>query len=153
MDPDNPVVKLCAEGMQAEGENRPDDARELFEQAWALATDDYEACIAAHYVARHQRDAAAALHWNEVALRRAVAVADSRVAPFYPSLHLNLGRSLELAGDTVAACRHYVLAAERLDALPPSPYASLVRQGVAAGRARVCPPDAGAPGCAPAGEP
>lgn len=54
IDPDNAVVKLCAQGMQAEGAGRRGDARALFEQAWEIAGDDYERCIAAHYLARHQ---------------------------------------------------------------------------------------------------
>jgi hypothetical protein len=58
MDPNNPVVRLCAAGMAAEGEGRPADAKALFEQAWAESRDDFEACIAAHYVARHQATAA-----------------------------------------------------------------------------------------------
>jgi len=47
VDPNNPVVKLCAAGMAAEGEGRRDDARVSFEQAWAQSRDDFEACIAA----------------------------------------------------------------------------------------------------------
>ena len=53
MDLNNLVVKLCAEGMQAEFAGKLDDARALFMQAWEQSQDDYEACIAAHYVARH----------------------------------------------------------------------------------------------------
>jgi len=34
MDASNPVVKLCADGMTAEGEGRRDDARRLFAHAW-----------------------------------------------------------------------------------------------------------------------
>ena len=56
MDPDNPVVKLCATGMEAEFDGRLDDSRLLFLQAWQAAQDDYEACIAAHFVARRQAD-------------------------------------------------------------------------------------------------
>ena len=52
MDPNNPVVQLCAQGMRAESEGRNTDARALFQQAWETATDDYGACVAAHYIAR-----------------------------------------------------------------------------------------------------
>jgi hypothetical protein len=34
VDPGNPVVKLCAQGMQAECEGRDDLARRLFARAW-----------------------------------------------------------------------------------------------------------------------
>nr|BFF02017.1 hypothetical protein GCM10020241_36920 [Streptoalloteichus tenebrarius] len=42
MDPDNPVVRLCVQGMQAEAEGRDADARDLFQRAWETAGDDYE---------------------------------------------------------------------------------------------------------------
>ncbi len=54
MNLDNPVIKLCAEGTRAEFEGRIEDARTLYMQAWEASKDDYEACVAAHYVARHQ---------------------------------------------------------------------------------------------------
>ena len=50
--PDNPVVALCAEGMAVEGDR--EQARALFTRAWAIHRDDYEASIAAHFLARHQ---------------------------------------------------------------------------------------------------
>lgn len=138
MDPNNPVVELCVEGMRAESDGRHDDARLLFEQAWEASSDDFEACIAAHYVARHQPDAEATFRWNQEALRRAEAADDDRVLGFYPSLYLNLGYSYELLGDAVEACHHYTLAAARLDNLPPSPYGDMVRSGVTRGQKRTC---------------
>jgi hypothetical protein len=136
MDPNNPVVKLCAAGMAAEGEGRRTDAKALFEQAWAARSDDFEACIAAHYVARHQETPEAELAWNREALMRADAVADERVRDFYPSLYLNLAHSLERLGHTASAYEHYTLAAARLTDLAASPYAGLVRTGVTAGLKR-----------------
>jgi tetratricopeptide (TPR) repeat protein len=138
MDADNPVVKLCAAGMAAEAEGRRDDAKALFEQAWDASRDDFEACIAAHYVARHQATPEAAFEWNERALRRAQAVNDDRVRGFFPSLLLNYAHSLEQLGRTAEACEHYGLAAARLDDLPQDGYANLVRTGVTAGQRRTC---------------
>jgi tetratricopeptide (TPR) repeat protein len=111
MDIDNPVVKLCIEGTQAEYEKRDADARALYEQAWRAARDDYEACIAAHYMARHQERPEDALYWNQEALDRANAIADERVQEFYPSLFLNMGHSYEMLGNQVEAQRYYRLAA------------------------------------------
>jgi hypothetical protein len=62
IDPTNPVVALCAEGMAREGE--PAVAKRLFEEARSSRTDDFEAAIAAHYLARHQPTPADTLHWN-----------------------------------------------------------------------------------------
>ena len=138
MDPSNPVVMLCAKGMKAESEGRNDEARSLFEQAWEASTNDYEACIAAHYVARHQSDPQATFDWNREALRRADAVNDDRIRPFYASLYLNLGHSYELLGNAVEACHHYELAAARLNDVPPGPYGDMVRSGVTEGQKRMC---------------
>ena len=104
VDPANAVVKLCAKGMAAEAEGRMDDARGLFAEAWSVSTDDYEACIAAHYLARHQAPAEETLWWNQEALRRADAAAN-RVSGFYPSLYLNAAYALEQLGRIVEARR------------------------------------------------
>ena len=136
MDPNNPVIKLCVEGMRAETEGRNEDAHNLFMQAWEASEDDYEACVAAHYVARHQ-SLEDALHWNQVALARAEAVGDKRVQGFYPSLYLNLGHSYEVLGNLAEAKRHYELAAERVGDLAADPYGNTVRKGIEAGRRRI----------------
>jgi hypothetical protein len=111
IDTDNPIIKLCIAGTQAEFEGKMDDARALFNQAWEAASDHYEACIAAHYVARFQTDPAEGLRWNLGALRHARLVGDDRVKGFYPSLYLSIGRAYEVLGDWVVARSYYDLAA------------------------------------------
>jgi len=112
MDLDNPVIRLCAEGSQAEFEGRKEDARRLYLEAWAACKDDYDACVAAHYVARFQDTPEETLYWNQEALARAEKVKDDRVQSFYPSLYVNLGRSHELLGDEREARHYYKLAAD-----------------------------------------
>jgi tetratricopeptide (TPR) repeat protein len=112
MDLDNPVIKLCVEGTRAEFEGRANVARTLFMQAWEASRDDYEACVAAHYVARYQESPEDMLRWNREALNRANAVGDDRVKDFYPSLYLNMGRSYETLGNQAEAQKYYNLAAE-----------------------------------------
>jgi tetratricopeptide (TPR) repeat protein len=137
MDPNNPVVKLCAAGIAAEGQGHKDEAKALFERAWETSQDDYEACIAAHYVARHQETLEAELDWNEEALKCAESVGDERVRGFYPSLYLNFAHSLEKLGRKAEARDYYERAAAELANLPDTPYTRLVRMGVAAGSERV----------------
>jgi hypothetical protein len=137
MDPNNPVVKLCIDGMQAEGEGRHDAAREFFEQAWRSRRDDYDACVAAHYLARHQTSPQAAFDWNKKALERASAVDDARVEGFYPSLYLNMGHSCETLGDLVGASNYYQMAETKLDLVPDGPYKEIVKNGIAGGHRRV----------------
>ena len=111
MDLNNPVIQLCIEGTRAEFEHRIEDARILYEHAWEARKDSYDACIAAHYVARFQNSVEDTLHWNHLALKHANAVNDERVKDFYPSLYLSLGRSNELVGNQGEAQRYYDFAA------------------------------------------
>lgn len=112
MNTDSPTIKLCLEGIQAEFKGKLDDARTLFWQAWEASGNDYDACIAAHYVARYQKSPQDTLHWNQEALARAEAVGDDRVQGFYPSLYVNLGHSYEMLGNQDEAKRYYNLAAD-----------------------------------------
>lgn len=140
MDENNPVVKLCAQGMQAEGDGRPEDARELYERAWAESTDDFEATVAAHYLARQQPSAEETFRWNEEALKRAGAAGaagDERIEVFYPSLYLNMGKSHEDLGDLDAARRCYETAAKKAEDLPDDGYRNLVRRGIEGGLGRI----------------
>jgi tetratricopeptide (TPR) repeat protein len=112
MNLDNPAIKLCIEGTQAEFQGQIETARSLYQRAWEAIQDDYEACIAAHYVARLQVNHQERLYWNRIALEKANAVTDDSVQEFYPSLFLNLGQSYELLGNLHEARRYYGLAAE-----------------------------------------
>lgn len=111
MDLTNPVIKLCIEGARAEFAKRLSEAHTFYKQAWEIAANDYEACIAAHYLARCQPTPQDTLRWNLEAFARAQAVNDERIQSFYPSLYLNLGQSYELLGNVTEAQRYYDLAA------------------------------------------
>ncbi|MEV0716437.1 hypothetical protein [Asanoa sp. NPDC050611] len=137
MDLSNPVLQLCQQGMLAEAEGRPADARVLFEQAWASQADDYDACVAAHYLARHQDDVAQTLRWNQTALRHAVTVDDDRVAAFLPSLHVAVALAQESLGDTVAARGAFECASAHVGALPADGYGDQLRAAITAGLDRL----------------
>src|SRR6185437_10133832 len=98
MDPNNPVVRLCAEGMELERAGRKDEAARVFAQAWEQSSDDFERCVSAHYVARGQSRPEENLRWNLVSLEHADAILDGRVDGFYPSLYLNIGWAHEDLG-------------------------------------------------------
>ena len=112
MNTNNPIIKLCIEGTQAEFDGRMDDACKLYRQAWETSRDDYEACIAAHYLARCQDSPEETFYWNKMALERALTVNNESVTDFFPSLYLNLGRSHELLGHQTEAKKFFDLAAE-----------------------------------------
>jgi hypothetical protein len=112
-------------------------AAALFWQAWTIHQDDFEACIAAHYVARHQADPAETFRWHQAALDHANALACERVQGFYPSLYLNLGWSYEALGDQAAARNYYELASAAMATIPDGPYRNKVQRGIVAARGRL----------------
>ena len=128
IDPTNRVVALCAEGMAMEGE--PADAMRLFEQAWAARSDDFEAAIAAHFVARHQPTAAETLHWNALAVQHAELVSDGRAAGFLASLYLNLADAHEKVGEREPAATAVKRAAMHLEVIPAGGYRELIALGI-----------------------
>ena len=130
VDPNNPVVRLCAQGMEFEGRGCLDEASEVFLNAWNESTDDFERCIAAHYVARHQKNSFDTLLWNQRSLDHASAVADERVREFYASLYLNMGKSHEDLGNREESKRFYEMAVTALDSLPEGRYGDIVREAV-----------------------
>lgn len=136
-DSNNPVVRLCAEGINSEMAGKADEATRLYQEAWEARTDDYEACIAAHYLARVQRTPNEVLNWNRESLRYADAVNDERVAGFYPSLYLNMGKAYEDLGRREEARKFYGLAEGKAITLPEGKYGDVVRHGVAEGLKRV----------------
>jgi tetratricopeptide (TPR) repeat protein len=136
-DPNNPVVELCVKGMNAEGEGNIGEARQLFQQAWDIATNDFEAFTAAHYLARNQEDPKDNLKWNLEALTRADAINDENTKGHYPSLYLNVAKSYETLGNSKEAAHHYQLAADSAQYLPAGKYADMIKSGISAGLKRV----------------
>ena len=137
MDPNNPVVKFCAAGIGEELAGRREEAAKLYRDAWDARTSDYEACVAAHYVARLQSTPRDVLHWNAEALRFAEAANNSELAQFFPSLYLNLGKSHEDLNKFADAKKFYRLAEEAAGVLPDGAYAATVKRGIRAGLERV----------------
>jgi hypothetical protein len=84
IDPNNPVVRLCAAGVAAEMQGRLDEATRLYREAWEARQDDYEACIVSHYLARVQRMPNEVLAWNQESLRYADAVKTREWRHFIP---------------------------------------------------------------------
>ena len=136
IDPNNPVARMCAAGIAAETSGDFTTARELYESAWSARADAYDASIAAHFLARVQTDLRERHRWNAEALRAANEAGDERVETFYPSLHLNMGRSCEDIGDLSGARHHYRAARDCLKTLPATPYSAVVRRGIEAAESR-----------------
>ncbi len=109
-DPNNNVVKLCVQGMDMEGKDRPEEASRLFLQAWNEATNDFEKFTAAYYVARHQKDVRDRLKWLETALQFALKINNDTVKAAFPSLCSNIAKCYEDLNDSDNAKKNHELA-------------------------------------------
>jgi len=108
--PNSNVVKLCIQGMDLEGKGKPEEASILFLQAWNEATNDFEKFIAAHYVARHQKNVSDKLKWLETALQFALIINNDAVKGAFHSLYLNIAKCYEDLSDLDNAKKNYELA-------------------------------------------
>ena len=136
-DPNNNVVKLCAEGMNMEGEGKAQEASKLFLQAWNEATNNFEKFTAAHYVARHQKSAADKLKWDEAALQFALKINNDTVKETFPSLYLNIAKCYEDLNDLNNAKKNYELALSFTNSLPNDGYGNMIKGGITKGIERV----------------
>jgi hypothetical protein len=112
MDMASRSVQLCVAGAQAEFDHNADEAAHLYAAAWQVATNDYDGCVAAHYLGHLESDPIEALGWHLEALERAQRLEAQTKAAFLPSLYVNLGQAYEQMGYVDEAARYYRLAAD-----------------------------------------
>jgi tetratricopeptide (TPR) repeat protein len=136
-DPNNKIVKLCAEGMGLEGEGKKEEALQLFLQAWEEAANDFEKFTSAHYIARHQKTIEDKLQWDNTALNSALKINDQDMQEVYPSLYLNIARCYEDLEDLDKAKKNYELALSFTNFLPDDGYGKMIKAGIANGIARI----------------
>lgn len=108
--PSNNIVKLCLQGIELEEKGKPEEASEVFLQAWNEAKYDFEKFISAHYVARHQKEVSGKLKWLETALQSALKINDNSVKSAFPALYLNIAKCYEDLGDLEKAKENSELA-------------------------------------------
>ncbi len=136
-DQNNEVIKLCAKGMEMEGQGQQSNASNLFNEAWNLAITDFEKFTAAHYVARHQISISDKLIWDDKALKYALKTDDETVKGTLPSLYLNIGKCYEDLGDFENAKSNYQAALSFTDFLPDNGYGNMIKAGITNGLMRV----------------
>jgi len=137
-DLDNPVVQLCAAGMAVDGDAAA--ASVLFAQAWVARRDDFDASVAAHFVARHQTTPELTLDWNLRAVQHAEAVTDGRANELLASLYLNLGDAYRVLGQQPQASSAAQKAIDAIVLLPAGGYRDFVTMGVERLQARLAEP-------------
>ena len=136
-DPENNIIKLCAQGMEMEGMGEPEKAHKLFLQAWKESTNDFEKFTSAHYVARHQKTVTDKLKWDNTALQLALKINDETIKASYPSLYLNIAKCYEDLRDLPNARVSYESALLFARLLPDDGYGNMILSGIKKGIERV----------------
>jgi len=108
--PSNTVVKLCIQGMELEAADKPEDASQVFLQAWNEATNDFEKYIAAYFVARHQDNVPDKLKWLETAVKFAIKVNNVAAASAFPGLYSRIAEYYQELGDAHNSKKNFELA-------------------------------------------
>jgi len=96
--------------MDLEEKGKPEEASRLFLQAWNEATNDFEKFIAAHYVARHQKNVSDKLKWLEIDLELALKINNDFVKSAFTSLYVSIAKCYEDLNDPDNARKNYELA-------------------------------------------
>src|SRR5689334_20750258 len=108
--PNNHIVKLCIQGMAMEDKGQPENASQIFLQAWNEALNDFEKFISAHFVARHQKDVSDKLKWLQNSLQYALKVDNEMVQAAFSTLYFNMAKCYEELNDPDNAKKNYELA-------------------------------------------
>jgi rifampin ADP-ribosylating transferase len=108
--PANKVVKLSLQGLQMEEQGKLEEAAKLFLHAWNEAEDDLEKFIAAHYVARHQKNVPDKLQWLETALHFALTINNDSVNSALPKLYSDIANLYDFLNNAEMAQKNYELA-------------------------------------------
>ncbi|MBD1422556.1 NAD(+)--rifampin ADP-ribosyltransferase [Sphingobacterium chuzhouense] len=112
----NPVVKLCMQGMRLEDAGNYEDALALFLQAWEEATDDAEKFTSAYHIARRQTKPEDRLKWFNTGLQLARKINDDVVRPALPLLYAQLAQCYEELGEVDNAAKYNELAKQPTEA-------------------------------------
>lgn len=107
--PNNPVVKLCLQGMNMEDLGKTEEAVQFFMQAWNEAANDFERFLAAWYIARCQADASSRLEWYETALQLALEVDNEAVRGALALLFQHIADCYEQLGDAGRSMKYHEL--------------------------------------------
>lgn len=136
-DADNNIVKLCAHGMNLEGDGKNEEAYATFLLAWTESTNDFEKLTAAHYLARQQKCIADKLKWDQIALDLALQIDDDKIIACYPSLYLNIAKCFEDLNDFDQSRINYESAFSFTGALEEDGYGKMITSGISAGMERI----------------
>jgi hypothetical protein len=91
-----------------EENNKQEEAKNVFLQAWSEATNNFEKLIAAHFITRHQSNVNDKLKWIETSLTLAQKINNDYTKGIIPALYLNMAECYEELGNVNLAEKNYV---------------------------------------------
>lgn len=136
IDPTNPVVKLCIEGLRLNARGKTKEAEAFFRNAWNRRRNALDACITAHFRAKTKKTVQESLRWNLRALRYADKLPAETVKDFYPSLYINIASDYETLGDNAKAHHFYTQAAWTVTTISLGSHGYLLDNSIKAGLQR-----------------
>ncbi len=136
-DPNNHVVKRCAEGLRFEREGNTPVAWKTFGQAWEEATNEWEQYLAAHYLGSCQLNASDKLAWDITALQSALSTGNPALIENYPSLYVEIASCYEELHNPREACKYYQLAFSFAGNLSSDGYGKMIQEKINNGLERL----------------
>lgn len=88
--PQNDIVKRCLLGINAAEHNENERAVEHFQEAWQVATADFEKYLAAYFLARYQKEEKTKISWLHTVLEFANKLNNPMVQPVFQEVYLQL---------------------------------------------------------------
>lgn len=101
--PNNPVVKLCLQGIACEEKGSAVEARRIFTEAWNQASENLDKFLSAFFLGRVQENASEKLKWFEVSSELASKINDDSVRSALPTLYQSIAKCFEEQHDFVNA--------------------------------------------------
>lgn len=86
-----------------EENGKPDEAGEVFRNAWKEASDDFEKFLASYFFSKHQKSAIEELQWLETSLQLALKLNSEATKSALPTLYANIATCYETSGDPFKA--------------------------------------------------
>lgn len=108
--PNSQVIQLCLRGMALEADEKFEEAKTIFLQAWNEAANDFEKFLASYYVARRQTNVADKLKWLQTALQLALKIDNDSVKAAFVSLYVTIAKCYEELNDPDNAKKNHELA-------------------------------------------
>lgn len=104
--PNNPIIKLCMQGMMLEESGQMNEALATFQKAWDESSDDYEKFISAYHLGLRQEEVTEKLKWMEKTMSFALNIDDDNVKSAYPAIYSTIAEYHEAIGHPEEAQIH-----------------------------------------------